>query len=392
MVMAGSTSQSVCAQKKNRKKAQKIFKKGQALFEEGQYAEAGVEFLGAYQLDPHPAIMYNVGRAYEEQGKLIKAIQYYRVALGLKPSEAVADELNRKIAELELVLRADGVDVLNLETAQWVPKGRVTVQSDPTGAEVIINGQSAGKTPIKERVLPQGNYTFIVRRAGHRSEERAVTVVGGKHYMLNPRLRKGSEQEPALKMKPGMLDIDAPVSGLTIFVDGEPVATTPVGLIEASPGRHTVSVEGEGFPTFEENVEVVSGKTTRVAAGRRKAPIVTQEAAFLPQSGWGGMVVGIGASVVGVGAVMGSLAQADASTYQSDRGSPARAFVREDAINKALVADIAYGAGLTLLLSGVLMVTFDDDADEGDYGGDLVWRLSPVLVPEGVGLATGARW
>ncbi len=379
-----------------RQQAQVIFKKGQALYDEGRFVEAGIEFLTAYQLDPHPAIMYNVARAHEEQGKLVNALQYYRVALGLKPSEAVKEELDRKIAELELILRADGVDVLNLDTAAWVPKGSLTVQSEPPGAEVIINGQSAGTTPINGKVLPQGEYSITVRRRGFRAEERALTVVGGKTYVLSPRLTPGSDEDPALKVQPGMIDVSAPQRGLMVFVDGEPVATTPVGQLEVPAGLHTISVEGKGFPTYEERVEVVSGQTARIVA-RRPGPIIVQKSdeVLVSQSGWGWIVTGAGAGAVGFGGLMGALALSDADTYNADRGAPLRAQVREDAIFKGIVADVSYGAGLALLVTGALLITFDEGVEAEEppvYGEELVWQLGPQLLPGGAGVGAGASW
>lgn len=389
----------------DRVRAQEIFQRGQGYFEEGRYSEAAVEFLNAFQLDPHPAIMYNVARAHEEMGKLVRALQYYRVALSLKPSAAVKEELERKIAEIELVLRADGVDVLNLEGAEWVPKGKVSIQSDPPGAEIIINGQAAGRTPLDARVLPQGEYRIVVKKRGFAPEERELSVVGGKTYLLNARLRPGDESGPAQKGAMGMIDISADQRGLTVFLDGEPLATTPVGQIEATPGPHTVTIEGEGFPAFEQTVEVETGKTARVVVRRfEPKPLNQPSKEFLDQSDWGWVAVGTGGGFVGLGAILGVVALSNASDYNDLRSSRERAQLHDSARLQGVLADVSYGLGVALLTTGALLIAFDDgiegggDTEDGPqrpaYYDDLVMspRLELIPLPGGAALGASGRW
>lgn len=388
-----------------RAEAQEVFKRGQGYFVEGRYSEAAVEFLNAFQLDPHPAIMYNVARAHEEMGQLIKALQYYRVALSLKPSPAVKDELERKIAELEVVLRADGVDVLNLDTATWVPKGQVSISSNPPGAQVFINGDAAGRTPMDARTLPQGEYVIRLTRKGFQPEERRLEVVGGKSYVLSPELRPGDEFGPARLVNPGMLDVVVDQRGLTVFVDGEPTATTPVGLIELSPGQHTVSVEGEGFPTFEEIISVEGGQTFRLQVRRAGANLEAKpDDELLSRTGWGWVSVGAGGAMLATGGLLGILALNQASAYNAERANPARPVFRENARKLGIGADVSYVVGAALLTTGAYLLTLDDrrSSGEGDpqqrpaYMDDFVQgpslRVTPQVLPGGAGIGAELSW
>ncbi len=383
----------------DRVKAQEIFKRGQGFFVEGRYNEAAVEFLNAFQLDPHPAIMYNVARAHEEMGKLVKALQYYRVALSLKPSKAVKEELERKIAELELTLRADGVDVLNLDSANWVPKGKISIQTSPPGAEITINGQSAGRSPIDERVLPQGEYRIRISKPGFQPEERVLEVVGGKTYIIKPELFPGDESGPVRRADMGMVDVVVDRRNLMVFIDGEPVASTPVGRIEVTPGRHTVSVEGDGFPTYEETFEVAAGQVARVVARRPQIIIKKEEpGVLLTREQWGWVTVGTGGVVMGVGAIFGAVALGNASDYESQRSAPNRADLRDSAITNGVLADVSYGVGAALIVTGALIIALDtetpleEEEQRPAYMDDLVWHISPQILPGGAGVSADVSW
>ena len=169
-------------------RAQSLFQKGARQFKRGEFQQAAATFTRAYELDPHSAIMFNIGRAYEEAGNLIKALESYRLAVGLDPSKHVKQQLTDKIKEIELFLRSEGVDVLNLTGAQWAPKGTVSIVSDPSGAFVELNGQMVGQTPLREFTTPQGICTVRIYKTGYRDEVREFTVIAGKTYLVRREL------------------------------------------------------------------------------------------------------------------------------------------------------------------------------------------------------------
>lgn len=375
-----------------RAQAQVIFKEGQVFFEEGRFREAAARFLSAFQLDPHPVIMFNIARAYEEAGDLLKALQHFRAAQGLNPSQAVAAEIKVKIQDLEGFLREQGVDILNIEAATWVPRGFVSVISDPPGAEIYIAGQLVGRAPLDKVTLTQGTYQVIAKRRGFVTQEREINVVGGKTYLLKPRLMPGSDEDPAQRVQSGALDISAPRRGLLVFVDGEPIASTPVGRLELRPGTHSVSIEGDDFPTYEQTVEVKAGEVIRVVAPLPKKPeLEKKDTSLLSHQEWSWVLLGSGAGSLGVGALLGTLALSDAGTYQDERSSPDRPDVRARARALGIGADVFYVLGLGLLTTGAFFYLMDDQTQEpSQYGDDLV--LWPQLMDGGAGVGARASW
>jgi len=392
------TPSPVAAQSRKARKAKKVFKQGQVFFEKGQYQEAATRFLKAFQIDPHPVIMYNVGRAYEEGGQLVKSLQSYRKAIGLKPSPTIEQELTTKIKEVELFLRAEGVNVFDLDNADWAPKARLTVVSDPSGAEVIVNGNRLGLTPVTNHLIPQGVATIEINRSGYQPEVRELTVIAGRSYTVSPELIEDNAN--ALPSAYGMLVVTAPRRGLTVFVDREPVATTPMGELEVKVGDHTISVEGDDFPTYDETVTVLAGEVTRVFATFPEPVIIKQEETeIMTDAQWGWTTMIAGAVLAGTGAVFGVVALGDASVYQNDRGSIGRAAHRDSAATNALIADILFGSGAAVASVGGVLLWLAGQEPEDDpdsYSEELVigpsFRFVPVVTLGGAGAAATLTW
>jgi hypothetical protein len=118
------------------REAGKHFQRAVALYGEADYRAALVEFKRAYAISPNAAVLYNVGEAEFQ-------LQDYAAALGTFEkylAEASPSESHR--AEVE-----GNVEVLRARV------GHVTVTTSPAGADVTIDDQPVGRTPIERPVL-----------------------------------------------------------------------------------------------------------------------------------------------------------------------------------------------------------------------------------------------
>ncbi len=83
-------------------------------------------------------------------------------------------------------------------TATLVPAfGSLRIQSAPTGASVLLNGDSAGFTPLVVKDLEPGECTVQVSKTGYETVNRTATVVAGQEKLLFvtlPRKGDGSEK------------------------------------------------------------------------------------------------------------------------------------------------------------------------------------------------------
>jgi tetratricopeptide (TPR) repeat protein len=121
-------------------KADEVFKQAKKLMAEKKYAEACPKFEKSYQLDPGIGGELNVGKCYEEWGKLGKAYRAYTEAL--KKAEEANDNRAEKIKKL----------VAQLEPQ--VPRLVIHIppDADTAGLQVAIDGVSV---TIEDLANPQ---------------------------------------------------------------------------------------------------------------------------------------------------------------------------------------------------------------------------------------------
>jgi hypothetical protein len=140
--------------------AAKHFQRGVALYGETDYRAALVEFKRAYSIAPNAAVLYNVGETEFQ-------LQDYAAALTtLQQYLAESSPSDSHRAEVE-----GSVEVLRARV------GHVTVTTSPTGADVSIDDQAVGKTPLERPVLVSiGHRKVIASMPGRPPVTRYVDV------------------------------------------------------------------------------------------------------------------------------------------------------------------------------------------------------------------------
>jgi outer membrane receptor for ferrienterochelin and colicin len=110
-----------------RTEARSHFKKGMEHISNGRYDEGIVELKRAYDILPHPNVVYNIARAYAEEGDLDSAVAYYKKYLEGNPSDR--DEVNQIVASLEGRIRRQQATA---QAAQAAPTTTPTPTPVPT--------------------------------------------------------------------------------------------------------------------------------------------------------------------------------------------------------------------------------------------------------------------
>jgi outer membrane receptor protein involved in Fe transport len=124
-----------------RSEARVHFKKGMAAIAEGQY-EAGIEDLKrAYEILPHPNVLFNIARAYVDVGDLESAVVYYQKYLEGSPKDR--DEVAQVVVNLEARIRKQQAQLLETQQAQATPPPSPAAPS-PSGA---AGGPGAATAP-----------------------------------------------------------------------------------------------------------------------------------------------------------------------------------------------------------------------------------------------------
>ncbi|HLL00631.1 MAG TPA: serine/threonine-protein kinase [Myxococcaceae bacterium] len=143
-----------------------------------------------------------------------------------------------------------------------VVDGDLTVESDPAGASVAVDGVLFKvQTPGTLRMLPLEKELLVrVEKEGH--EPREVTV----------RLsRQGPSKTisvllPAQQAKPGTIELVTEPPGATVVLDGKPqTGVTPLTLTDVSSGvEHLIRVSLEGYQQEATSVKVEPGASLPV--------------------------------------------------------------------------------------------------------------------------------
>lgn len=123
-----------------RTEARKHFKTGMELISRGSYEKGVAELERAYEILPHPNVLFNIGRAYAEAGELDKALSAYRRYLDTSPPDA--DEVTKIVTQLQARIdRRTAALAAAQTTAQPQPTPQQPAQPQPEGTD---NGE---KTP-----------------------------------------------------------------------------------------------------------------------------------------------------------------------------------------------------------------------------------------------------
>ncbi len=159
------------------------FRKGTDLYRQARYREAIAEFEAAYRLRPHGVLHFNIAQCYEKLGDIAAAMASYHAYLREVPRAEDRETVQRAISNLEARLAATGVQ-------------QILIYSDPAGAEVIVDGQSRGRTPMG-LVLPHGAHVVSLVKAGYQTLTREVALAPDRSLQLDLAMVKGTSTPPA---------------------------------------------------------------------------------------------------------------------------------------------------------------------------------------------------
>ncbi len=221
------------------------------------------------------------------------------------------------------------------------------------------------------------------------------------------RITDANARIAALKSAPAdvsvvVLPAEAAAAALTL--DGQP-ATNP---IKAAPGKHTIGAVLEGFEDGKTEIEVARGEKKEITItlvakpkvatdpepGPAPTPTPVEKPAPAEPSGGSSIVPAVvtlslaGAGVV-VGGIFGGLALKSKGDYEA---GPTQDLLDETERN-ALIADMAFGVGLTFGVTGLVLLLTDSGeeapAAEPKAASGFV---APFFTPHGGGAAGVVRF
>jgi len=199
-----------------------------------------------------------------------------------------------------------------LATALSAATGTLTVQSNPSGVPVDVDGKASGFTPATLTVQ-EGTHTIVLRGAG---EPRTMTVsvnAGGQ-------VSQYIELAKATPKSTGGLLVRTEPAGALVTVDRVTQGASPATIPNLAPGDHTVVVSSDGV-SVEQIVTVEPGVTSSLVV-----PLGARDRASL--SGWVAVSAPIDVQIFESGKLLG--------TNQTDRVMVSAGEHHLDFVNDAL--------------------------------------------------------
>jgi hypothetical protein len=162
------------------------FKEGVEYFDNKEYERARLAFVQAYALKAHPAVLLNLAQSELRSGHEADAAAHFSRYLR---EHGEATEEQRAAAR-------DG-----LEQAKTVV-GVVTLTVDESGAEVLVDGVAAGRTPLDDPLyLSPGEHTIVAQK-GSETVKSTLIVEAGSSKSESLSLRGEPEQAAAAAVAP----------------------------------------------------------------------------------------------------------------------------------------------------------------------------------------------
>ena len=337
------------------------FDRGVRLFGKGEFASALAEFKRANELIPTVLVTYNMGLVYAAMNRPVEAADALEAYLAqATPAQRaqrrhaieVRDEQLTRIARLLVktdmpaTVDIDGVEVARTPLAQpirvasgahvvgaqspgYLPTrkevtlaGQVTetlvltllpaanrmaqlsVSSSPAGADVLVNGERVGQTPLPASVaVVPGSVRIELLRAGYRRAERTLVLGDGARSELAFTL----EEDPsAPSSSRGVLRVSASEPDVEVSIDGIPRRLGASGLF-LPVGPHILKVTSAGFEPFERSVSITAGGGAPLAVALTPTPENREryESSIRTRRVVGWTVLGTGVVLAAAGGVYG---------------------------------------------------------------------------------------
>jgi tetratricopeptide (TPR) repeat protein len=129
-------------------------------------------------------------------------------------------------------------------------EARLKIDSNPTGATIIVNGRLMGATPVVLDKLPLGTYGLRLEKFGYQIVHSRVTLgpVGAALTIAIPALPVGS------------LKVDIKPDGAEVLLDGEIQGHTPLELAAVPAGPHELLIRKTNYHAFSKSIEIAAGQ------------------------------------------------------------------------------------------------------------------------------------
>ncbi len=240
------------------------FKRGVALFHEGNFRAALIEFRRANETAPNYRIQYNLGQTYFELHDYAGALRAFETYLEKGGNEIRA----KRRAEVEQ-------EIEKLRTRV----GYISIKTNVPGAEVLIDDTVVGTSPLDEAVLVSAGRRKVSAVKGPGIPTvRFVELAGGDQMSIELQLAtRDNENDPMPAPAPARAPAPGPAADagtsagmgtgfwVSLAATGVFATGATVSGIMAANARSDYDDELDTYPTTASDVQDAADKTDRMA-------------------------------------------------------------------------------------------------------------------------------
>ncbi|AKF06896.1 PEGA domain-containing protein [Sandaracinus amylolyticus] len=152
------------------------------------------------------------------------------------------------VAFLGVLVWSAPVDAQRRRTPRAPAQGTLALQATQAGAEVFVDEQPVGTTPLDPITLAPGSHTVRVRMAGYTEFTDVVHVAAGQRTEVSVELFPLSQ----------VLAVTTEPPGAHVYVDGDFMGDTPVEF-DLLEGAHSLRVAHRGYADVVRQIEARAG-------------------------------------------------------------------------------------------------------------------------------------
>ncbi len=162
---------------------------------------------------------------------------------------------NYKNFESQVEVFANQTTSVSVTLESTVQTANLNIGSSPSQAEVYIDGQYLGNSPVSISVSA-GNHMVELRLAGYLNFSRNIYTEVGQTTVINPVLEQDNS---------GQVYFDSEPAGADVYVNNSYLGTTPFGPISLNKGNYSAKLSFAGYPDENLAFNVRTGQETVVA-------------------------------------------------------------------------------------------------------------------------------
>ncbi|TVQ97246.1 MAG: PEGA domain-containing protein [Deltaproteobacteria bacterium] len=167
-----------------RAEAERLFQIAELQFAGGEYLHAADSFARAFDHVPSGTLALNAALAWENAGQLREAREWFERAVTHSTEDATRRQARRGIQRVDNIHRSLTEELANRPA-------RVVISSRPDRAEVRIDDELVGRTPL-DLDVPHGLVILDVRTRDHVPYRERVQLPSGSVFRLYVPLEPGS--------------------------------------------------------------------------------------------------------------------------------------------------------------------------------------------------------